>query len=92
MPKVILGKPKDPEKWEAAKEKAAEQGHAEEYDYIMAIYKKMAHLGKSVVDVVLLGTYTRKVNCRCGKLLLKSKGPPRNVQVRCKRCGRMYSY
>ena len=47
MPRNILGKPVDEDKWERAKARAAEQGHAGEYDYIMSIYKRMAHLGKS---------------------------------------------
>jgi hypothetical protein len=32
---------RDEEKWEKAKELAKEQGHTEDYAYIMGIYKKM---------------------------------------------------
>jgi len=32
---------RDEEKWQKAKEIAKEQGRAEEYDFIMGIYKKM---------------------------------------------------
>ena len=42
----ILGKPIDEEKWQSAKERAAEEGHAEDYDYIMGIYKRMAKVGE----------------------------------------------
>jgi len=42
----ILGKPIDEEKWERAKARAAESGHAEDYAVIMDIYKKMTHSGE----------------------------------------------
>lgn len=42
----ILGKPIDEEKWERAKARAAEEGHTEDYGYIMDIYKKMTHSGE----------------------------------------------
>ncbi len=32
---------KDEQKWKKAKELAAQQGHKENYGYIMSIYKKM---------------------------------------------------
>jgi len=41
MPSNVVKTKKDEEKWEKAKELAADQGHKEEYDYIMGIYKKM---------------------------------------------------
>jgi len=41
MPKVIDGKPIDEEKWNKAKEIAANQGHSDDYDYITGIYQKM---------------------------------------------------
>jgi len=49
MPKAekILGQPVNEEKWSQAKAKAAEEGHDGDWDYVMSIYKKMAHLGKS---------------------------------------------
>lgn len=53
MPKKVLGKPIDEEKWEEAKKQAEKEGHAGNYAYIMSIYKKMAHLGKSVHRLVI---------------------------------------
>lgn len=49
MPNVdkILGKPVNEEKWARAKKRAAEEGHAEDWAYVMSIYKKMAHLSDS---------------------------------------------
>lgn len=41
MPANVVKTEEDEKKWEKAKELAAEQGHAEEWDYIMGIYKKM---------------------------------------------------
>jgi hypothetical protein len=32
---------RDEHKWDKAKEIAKEQGHAEEWDYVMGIYKRM---------------------------------------------------
>ena len=42
----ILGQPINEEKWADAKARAAEEGHAGDYAYIMDIYKKMSHLGE----------------------------------------------
>jgi len=42
----ILGQPINEDKWERAKARAAEEGHSEDYAYIMDIYKKMTHLGE----------------------------------------------
>jgi len=42
----ILGQPINEEKWSKAKARAAEEGHAGDYAYIMDIYKKMSHLGE----------------------------------------------
>jgi len=42
----ILGQPIDENKWEKAKKRASEEGHENDYDYIMGIYKKMMHLGE----------------------------------------------
>lgn len=47
MPKTIHDQPVDEEKWERAKQLAADEGHAGEYDYIMGIYKRMAGIEKS---------------------------------------------
>lgn len=41
MPSNVVDSDKDEEKWQKAKRLAKEQGHEEEYDYIMGIYKKM---------------------------------------------------
>jgi len=51
--KTVLGQPKDTEKWNKAKEQAAKEGHSEDYEYIMGIYKKMAHLGKAECKLVI---------------------------------------
>lgn len=53
MPRTILGKPVNEEKWEKAKEAAEKQGFAGNYGYIMQIYKQMAHLGKARVPLML---------------------------------------
>jgi hypothetical protein len=50
MPKKINGKPVDETKWAKAKAIAAEEGHAEDYKYIMGIYKKMTGM-KSVLTL-----------------------------------------
>lgn len=42
----ILGKPIDEDKWERAKERAAEEDQEGNYAYIMDIYKKMTHSGE----------------------------------------------
>lgn len=42
----VYGTPLDEEKWSRAKEIAAKEGHTEEWDYIMAIYKQMSHSGE----------------------------------------------
>lgn len=41
MPANVVKTEEDEKKWEKAKELASEQGHEEEWDYIMGIYKKM---------------------------------------------------
>lgn len=41
MPSNVVRTPRDEHLWEKAKQVAASQGHAKEYDYIMGIYKKM---------------------------------------------------
>lgn len=43
---TILGKPIDEDKWVKAKARAAEEGHAGDYAYIMEIYKRMSHVGE----------------------------------------------
>lgn len=47
MPKTIDGKPVNEEMWSRAKKRAAEEGHAEDWEYVMSIYKKMTGLDKS---------------------------------------------
>ena len=42
----ILGQPINEEKWVEAKKRAAEEGQADNYAFIMDIYKKMSHLGE----------------------------------------------
>jgi hypothetical protein len=41
MPASVVKSPSDEKKWEKAKELAAEQGHTEDYAYIMGISKRM---------------------------------------------------
>lgn len=43
---TVHGEPFDEEKWKRAKERAAEEGHEGEYDYITGIYKRMARTGE----------------------------------------------
>ncbi len=44
--KTVHGEPFDEEKWKRAKERAEEEGHAEDYEYITGIYKRMARTGE----------------------------------------------
>jgi len=44
--KTVHGEPFDEEKWKLAKERAEEQGHGEDYEYIVGIYKRMARTGE----------------------------------------------
>ena len=44
--KTVHGEPFDEKKWESAKASAEEQGHAEDYEYIVGIYKRMARTGE----------------------------------------------
>ena len=53
MPRRILGEPVNEEKWAKAEKQAAQQGHAGNYAYITSIYKKMAHLGKSMIRLFM---------------------------------------
>lgn len=48
MPNTINGEPVDEKKWSEAKRRAAEEGHEDDYAYIMGIYKQMAGM-KSVI-------------------------------------------
>jgi len=41
MPTNVVKTPADEEKWQKAKARAKEQGKAENYAYIMSIYKSM---------------------------------------------------
>lgn len=56
MPKTIHGHPVDEAKWAEAKNLAAEQGHEEDYAYIMGIYKRMAGLEKALNRAGLVRT------------------------------------
>ena len=44
--KTVYGEPFDEEKWKKAKERAAEEGHAEDWPYVVGIYKRMARTGE----------------------------------------------
>ncbi len=103
MPKTMLGKPVDEEKWSRAKALAAKEGHAEDYAYITSIYKKLAHLGKSVVDSDIEQMYTKGKSIklvlgqdsfdefRCGDcraLLFRGARLHKSfIEVKCRRCG-----
>lgn len=103
MPEKILGKPVNESKWADAKAKAAEEGHDGDYAYVMAIYKRMAHLEKSVVDgnhyraynksrdmkLVLSGADFDEFRCGgCGHLLLKGMNLHKSfIEIKCKSCG-----
>ena len=83
MPKIIYGKPVDEEKWAEAKRLAAEEGHDEDYDYIVTIYKRLAHLGKAEngIDRILEKKYTK------GRIKLTlAKRNYFTTEVRCVRC------
>ena len=41
MPTNVVKTPEDEEKWQKAKARAAEQGKADNYAYIMGVYKSM---------------------------------------------------
>lgn len=83
MPKRMLGEPVDEHKWNKAKEIAAKEGRAEDWAYIVGIYKKMMGVSKTkkagVEKSLNKGyTYSRKVK------LVVSKG---NLQeLRCGNC------
>lgn len=47
MPSNLVDSEEDEEKWEKAKEKAEEQGHGDDYPYIVSIYKNMCPDGIS---------------------------------------------
>lgn len=64
MPEQINGKPVDEEKWQKAKKLAAEQGHAEEYDYTMGIYKQMANIKSQVYEGVSEPIYFNEVDVK----------------------------
>ena len=81
MPKVILGKPVDEEKWAEAKRRAAEEGQSDNYAYIIDIYKKISHLTKSDIDFNLKKKYIK------GRLkLVIAKTNFFNTEVRCSSC------
>lgn len=47
MPVNVVKTPRQERLWREAKKQAAEQGHAEDWDYVMGIYQKMAGLEKA---------------------------------------------
>jgi len=44
--KTVYGQPFDEEKWKEAKKRAEEEGHAEDWPYVVGIYKRMAKTGE----------------------------------------------
>lgn len=44
--KTVYNKPFDKEKWEKAKERAKEEGHENDWPYVVGIYKRMARTGE----------------------------------------------
>lgn len=44
--KTVYGEPFDEEKWKKAKERAAEEGHEDDWPYVVGIYKRMARTGE----------------------------------------------
>jgi len=101
MPSKILGKPVDEAKWAKAKARAAEEGQAGNYAYIMTIYKRMAHLDKSIRGLMresikstgrfklVIGGDLDEYRCdSCGKLLMKGTNLEKSVvEIKCKWCG-----
>ena len=92
----ILGQPIDEDKWERAKQRAEEEGHGGEYDYIMGIYKRMMGLNKSsgnpaysdVRAALVKGELDSFVCGNCGALLLRGKHLEKaHLEIKCRRCG-----
>jgi predicted ABC-type ATPase len=70
MPTNVVKTHEDEEHWEKAKQKAAEEGHAEDWAYVMSIYQKMRggkHMSKS--DSLTLSYIASKLD---GEALEKS--------------------
>ncbi|MHA2426518.1 MAG: hypothetical protein ACXADB_00560 [Candidatus Hermodarchaeia archaeon] len=44
--KTVYGMPFDEEKWKEAKKRAAEEGHEDDWPYVVGIYKRMARTGE----------------------------------------------
>ena len=44
--KTVYGEPFDEGKWKEAKKRAEEEGHAEDWPYVVGIYKRMARTGE----------------------------------------------
>lgn len=94
MPKMMLGKPIDEEKWERAKELASEEGHAEDYAYITGIYKRMMGMSKSKIILSVRKSEAdpyEDVRCKnCNALLFRMKrfGEYRPmIEIKCRKCG-----
>lgn len=74
----ILGKPIDEDKWERAKARAAEEGHTEDYAYIMDIYKKMTHSGEFTESNI---AYRKKKKMKVPAWRTKRKYSPKQYQT-----------
>ena len=92
----VLGKPIDEAKWIQAKSRATEEGYADDYAYIMAIYKNMAHLVASVhkampdhMRLVLVKGELDEFRCgACHALLFKGLNLEKSlIEVKCRSCG-----
>lgn len=44
--KTVYGEPFDEEKWKQAKARAVEEGHEDDWPYVVGIYKRMARTGE----------------------------------------------
>lgn len=77
----ILGKPIDEDKWARAKARAAEEGHTEDYAYIMDIYKKMTHSGEFTATNI---AYRKKKEMKVPAWRAKKKYSPKQYQTAAK--------
>jgi len=103
MPKMFMGEPIDEEKWKKAKDIAAKEGKAENWKYIVGIYKRM--VGKTKVEKSLETryNYSRKIKLivskgdlqelrcgNCGALLMKGLNLDHAmIETKCRRCGKL---
>ena len=57
MPVNVVKTPEDEKKWNRAKARAAEEGHSEDWAYVMSIYQSMKGNKKSMKKSAFLSGY-----------------------------------